>query len=92
MNLERPADDVRQPWPPPTPSPASASTLLRLTRRQWEIVSRVAGGMPDKAIADELAIAEDTVGWPLQRLFEMCGVHCRAALVERCLHLGLLGQ
>ncbi|MBE0540243.1 MAG: helix-turn-helix transcriptional regulator [Verrucomicrobia bacterium] len=42
----------------------------------------VALGWPDKQIAAELQISEETVSWHLRQMFATHGVHSRAALVS----------
>src|SRR5262245_28011788 len=56
----------------------------RFSLRQAQVVQRIALGLPDKQIAEELGISEETVAWHLRQMFASCGVHSRAALVNCC--------
>ncbi len=58
-----------------------------LTRRQAEVVRLVAMGRPDKKIAAELGVSEETVAHHLRLMFDHHGVHSRAALVATLAHL-----
>lgn len=55
---------------------------VRLSRRQSEIMVRVAGGLTNKQIARDLDISPATVKTFLERLFHMSGAANRAALVR----------
>ena len=54
----------------------------QLSPRQEQVVNLIALGWPDKQIAAELAISEETVAWHLRQLFAHFKVHSRAALVR----------
>ncbi len=64
-------------------------TLLRhrdgaqpsLSRRETEIVERVAAGKPNKVIAGELEISQHTVATYLRRIFLKLEVNSRAAMI-----------
>jgi DNA-binding CsgD family transcriptional regulator len=51
-----------------------------LTPRQRMIASLVAQGLENRAIAEELHISPKTVGKHLENIFEVLGIHHRAAL------------
>ena len=63
---------------------------IALSPREREIVSLIAKGFPNKAIADVLEISTWTVGTHLRRIFAKMGVTCRAAMVAKHLH-GIAG-
>src|SRR5690606_20745907 len=50
-----------------------------LTRRQLEVLARVARGRTNRQIAKELAISEHTVARHLSNIFDKLGVTSRAA-------------
>ena len=52
-----------------------------LTRTQVAIIELIADGWIDKEIAHTLGMSYRTVRTHLERLYELNGVHCRAALV-----------
>ncbi len=58
-----------------------------LTPRQQEIASRVLWGMPNKRIASELDLTEQTVKDHINAIFRKLGIHHRAELAARMLPL-----
>jgi DNA-binding CsgD family transcriptional regulator len=66
-----------------TPSLEGADDAVPLTRREHEIASLAAQGMPSKAIADRLVVSVRTVENHLQRVYEKLGVGGRADLAHR---------
>ena len=52
-----------------------------LTRTQIAIIALIAAGRTDKEIAFSIGMSYRTVRTHLERLYELNGVHCRAALV-----------
>ena len=50
-----------------------------LTRRELEVLSHVAAGRPNKAIARELALSSRTVDRHLSNIFDKLGVSSRSA-------------
>lgn len=52
-----------------------------LTRTQVAIVDLIAEGHTDKEIAHSVGMSYRTVRTHLERLYDLNGVHCRAALV-----------
>jgi DNA-binding CsgD family transcriptional regulator/GAF domain-containing protein len=73
------------------PSPESAVPAPRrpLTRREAEVVCRVASGLANKEIAFELGISLNTVGSVLLAARNKLGVRSRVKLVEMARRLGL---
>lgn len=51
----------------------------RLTARQREVLARLAAGLTDAEIADQLGIARATVGKHLESIYEQLDVHTRTA-------------
>lgn len=54
--------------------------VFTLTKRQYEIVTRVARGATDQQIADELGISPRTVSNSLARIYDRVGVSGRVHL------------
>jgi DNA-binding CsgD family transcriptional regulator len=69
-----------------------ARTGLQLTPREREILTRVLRGEPNKAIAQHLGIAVQSVKQHVSDLFRKFGVSNRAALAEAGAHLDLIGS
>jgi DNA-binding NarL/FixJ family response regulator len=59
--------------------PATNATLEQLTARERDVLSLVATGLPNKAIARRLAISEKTVKAHLTRVFAVVGVSDRTS-------------
>jgi DNA-binding NarL/FixJ family response regulator len=59
--------------------PATNATLEQLTARERDVLSLVATGLPNKAIARRLAISEKTVKAHLTRIFAVVGVSDRTS-------------
>ena len=64
--------------------------VIKLTRRQREILSLVAAGDSNQLIAEKLHLAESTVKGHVSSLYELLGVANRAACTNRALKLNLL--
>jgi DNA-binding NarL/FixJ family response regulator len=58
---------------------ATNATLEQLTARERDVLSLVATGLPNKAIARRLAISEKTVKAHLTRVFAVVGVSDRTS-------------
>lgn len=71
------------------PAPA-ASPRYRLTGRETQILAAVAEGASNKDIAQQLAIAEDTVKHHISNIFDKFGVHSRVELAVFALYHGLV--
>ena len=54
--------------------------MYTLTKRQYDIVSRVARGATDQQIADDLGISPRTVSNSLARIYDRVGVSGRVHL------------
>ncbi len=65
-----------------------ASRLGQLTAREREVMERVARGDPNKAIADELAIALRTVEVHRARVFDKMGVRSAVELARLLAQIG----
>jgi DNA-binding CsgD family transcriptional regulator len=55
----------------------------RLTQREQQVVDRVAQGMSNRAIGQQLYISQDAVKQSLQRIFRKLDVNNRAAMVAK---------
>jgi DNA-binding CsgD family transcriptional regulator len=65
---------------------------VQLSPREQEIVRMIAGGHPNKVIADVLNISSWTVCTYLRRIFAKLGVNSRAAMVARTSELGCMRE
>ena len=80
--------------PPPTPPPRRTSTANSassprrsaarprpggLTKREIEILKRIAGGATNRQVAEQLFISEKTVGRHLANIYTKLGVSSRTA-------------
>jgi two-component system, NarL family, nitrate/nitrite response regulator NarL len=68
----------------------AAVTAPALSRREREVLERIARGQSIPAIAAELYVAPSTVKTHVQRLYEKLGVGDRAAAVAEAMRQGLL--
>jgi DNA-binding NarL/FixJ family response regulator len=55
--------------------------LVKVTRRQTQILRLAARGLADKEIAAQLGISKPTVRKQLQRFYQANGIHNRTAAV-----------
>jgi LuxR family maltose regulon positive regulatory protein len=62
-----------------------------LSTREHEVLTLMASGRPNRAIAEELFITVDTVKRHVTHLFDKLGVSNRTQAVARARELGLLG-
>lgn len=62
--------------------------LASLTAREREVMALVVAGLPNKGIAHELVISENTVKRYLKSIFEKLDVESRAAAVAKVLQQG----
>jgi DNA-binding NarL/FixJ family response regulator len=67
-------------------------TALQLTRRQHEVLERMARGKRSADIAQDLGISIRTVESHRQALLDMLGVHSGVALVREAVRLGLVRE
>ena len=58
---------------------------LGLTRRESEVLTLVAAGLPNAGVADELKISERTVAKHLEHVYAKLGVRSRTAALRRAL-------
>ncbi len=71
-------------------SATSAATTDRLTNREIEILTHVATGTSNRALASQLHIAEATVKRHLDRIFKKLDVNSRIKAVNRARELHIL--
>ncbi len=64
--------------------------VSRITSRQERIIELAAGGMTNRAIAEQLFISEATVRFHIQKAKERLGARTRAELVAKAIRLGLI--
>jgi DNA-binding NarL/FixJ family response regulator len=76
----------------PAAPPAHDGEAPNLTRREREILSLLAAGLDQRAIASELVISSKTVGTHIQRILAKLGVGSRAQAVAFAHHHGLAGD
>ncbi len=69
---------------------AGADGGLSLGRRERDLLALAAAGLGNRDIAAQLGLAESTVKWYWQRIFEQLGVRRRVQAVRKARHLGLL--
>ena len=77
------------PWPQPRPRPADAADDT-LTPRERQVLTLVADGLPNKAIARELGISEHTVKFHVGSLLSKLGAGSRTEAVTLATRRGLL--
>jgi DNA-binding NarL/FixJ family response regulator len=65
---------------------------VRLTKREQEVLSLLADGLAQDAIATELYISPKTVSTHIQRILSKLGVHSRAEAVSYAFREGLVGD
>ena len=66
-------------------------TASELTKREWQVLERVAQGHSNEMISDDLGIAKQTVRNYVTRVYEKLGVHTRAEAVVWARERGLSG-
>ena len=64
---------------------------IDLTAREAELLSFVASGYNNAAIAEAMFIAESSVKTYLKRVYKKLGIHSRAQAVMRAVELGIAG-
>lgn len=73
------------------PAAVTAQILINpLTEREIEILERVATGMSNRDIAEELILSTGTVKWYLSQIYSKLGVDSRTQAVARARELDLL--
>jgi predicted ATPase/DNA-binding NarL/FixJ family response regulator len=61
-----------------------------LTAREQEVLTLIAAGRSNKAIADELVLSLNSVKWYVRQIFNKLGVNRRAQAVAEARNLGIL--
>lgn len=72
----------------PTEETAAAS---KLTRRERDVVTRIAAGLTNRAIADELFIAQSTVERHVANVLNKLGFHSRTQIAAWAVRVKLAG-
>jgi len=80
------SDAARTDQPPPGPQAGNAL----LTPKEFQVLRLLAGGLPNKRIATELELSNDTVKWHVKKLFAKLNAGSRDHAVDRARMLGLL--
>jgi LuxR family maltose regulon positive regulatory protein len=80
-SVHRPSSSVHRP---------SSSPLETLTRRELEVLTRLADGLSNKEIAAQLVIAVATVKQHLKHIYGKLDVHSRTQAINRAQDLNLL--
>jgi len=73
-----------------SPTPGAISDVNKPTKRELEVLERIAQGMTSKQIASALNISFKTAVTHRARLFNKFDVHNAAFLVRRAIALGYL--
>jgi predicted ATPase/DNA-binding CsgD family transcriptional regulator len=68
----------------------AANTLDHLSEREREILARLADGLSDRQIADELFLSLNTVKWYNRQIYSKLGVSSRTQAIAHARTLGLL--
>ncbi|MEU4060372.1 response regulator transcription factor [Rhodococcus qingshengii] len=76
-------DAKRASLPPRPATPSHEATVMRLSKRQEQIIELVAEGYSGKEVARLLGMSPKTVESHLQRVFDRYGVRSRAGVVAR---------
>lgn len=77
--------------PPPAPAENRQSTLLEpLSQRELDVLQLLAKGLSNRAIAERLFLALDTVKGHNRRIFDKLQVESRTEAIARARELGLL--
>lgn len=72
------------------PSPQPSQPAQELTNREVEILGLVAGGLPNKAIAQKLSVSENTVKYHVRNILQKLGVQNRTEAVTQAIRAGIL--
>jgi DNA-binding CsgD family transcriptional regulator len=68
----------------------AVETIVRLTRREAEVLRLIARGCTYSETAVELGMSAHTVGTHIKNAYRKLDVHCAAAAVMRAIQLRLL--
>jgi DNA-binding CsgD family transcriptional regulator len=63
---------------------------VQLSKREIEVLSRIAGGLTSKQTADELFVAKSTVDYHLENIYRKLGVNNRINAIRAAVNLGFL--
>lgn len=63
---------------------------LGISKREYEVLELIAGGLSNKEIGDKLFVSENTIKTHSSRLFEKLEVSRRTQAVEKAKSLGLI--
>lgn len=71
-------------------APTAGDDVEHLTPRELEVIELLAEGLPNKAIATELGISDQTVKFHVAQITGKLGVANRTEAVRRAIRLGIL--
>jgi DNA-binding CsgD family transcriptional regulator len=77
---------------PRGPRPSTANNSARLTRRELEVVTLIAAGLPNAQIAERLFLSERTVGNHVSSVLRKLGVPSRSRAASEALRRGLVSD
>lgn len=66
----------------PDPTPIAGGRAAALTRREWEVAVLVAGGLANRAIAEELHVSQRTAETHVQHILTKLGFRTRAQIAN----------
>ena len=82
-----------KPFPPEVPEEASARAVrTALSSRELQVVKAVSAGLRNRAIAQQLGIAEGTVKLHLHNIYEKLGIDSRLELMLLATRAGVGGE
>lgn len=84
------ADAVIALPPRPGGAPDDGPLIEELTKREHEVLTLVADGLPNREIATALAISEHTVKFHLASIFGKLGVSTRTEAVHKGIRRGVI--
>jgi LuxR family maltose regulon positive regulatory protein len=87
LSFELPPQELAEPALPGL----SVSAREPLSSREVEVLERVAQGLMNCEIAQQLAMTEGTVKWYMQQIFDKLGTRRRVTAVKLAKDLGMLG-
>jgi ATP/maltotriose-dependent transcriptional regulator MalT len=72
-------------------TPQADETLVEpLSEREFEVLTLIADGLPNREIADQLFLSVGTVKWYLTHIYSKLGVQSRTLAISRARQLNLL--
>jgi DNA-binding NarL/FixJ family response regulator len=69
------------------PDLAAINTKVKISEREYEIISDIKDGLKNDQIATKLFISENTVKSHIKRIYQKCEVHSKVELVSKLMNL-----